>query len=152
TYVVVRVWDLRRLIVPLSYFIEKPFQNWTRTTADLLGTAFIYTDYSVPVDEVRAELRRILEASGMWDKKVWGLQVTNLTDRTMELRCLMSAPGSATAFDLRCHVREKLIAYLQKNYPDSLPRTRSELSGFPAREDDGHSSSNGSPAPAVRDL
>jgi small-conductance mechanosensitive channel len=132
TYVVVRIWDLRRLVVPLSYFIEKPFQNWTRKTADLLGTVFIYTDYTVPVDEVRKELRRILESSGMWDGKVWGLQVTNTSEHTVELRALMSALGSSASWDLRCHVREKLIAFLQSNYPQSLPRTRAEIQGFPS--------------------
>jgi len=127
TYVVVRIWDLRRMVVPLSYFIEKPFQNWTRKTADLLGTAFVYADYSVPVDEVRSELYRILQKSGMWDGKVWGLQVSNASERTMELRALMSAPGSSAAWDLRCHVREELIRFLQEHYPQSLPRNRTEL-------------------------
>jgi small-conductance mechanosensitive channel len=127
TYVVVRIWDLRRLIVPLSQFIEKPFQNWTRQTADLLGTVFVYTDYSVSVDSVRQKLLEILQLSGMWDGKVWGLQVTNATDHTMELRALMSAPDSSRAWDLRCHVREKLIEYLQNRYPQSLPQTRVRL-------------------------
>ena len=129
TYVVVRIWDLRRLIVPLSYFIEKPFQNWTRRTADLLGTVFVYTDYNVPVDEIRGELHNILQASKMWDGKVWGLQVTNASERTLELRALMSAPNGPVAFDLRCYVREKLIAFLQQKYPQSLPRARAEVSG-----------------------
>jgi small-conductance mechanosensitive channel len=130
TYVVVRIWDLRRLILPISYFIEKPFQNWTRNAADLLGTAFIYTDYTVPVDAVREELHRILESSGMWDGKIWNLQVSNATDRTLELRALMSATSSSTAWDLRCYVREKLIAFLQQHYPQSLPRTRAEISSL----------------------
>jgi len=127
TYVVVRIWDLRRLIVPLSYFIEKPFQNWTHTTADLLGTVFVYTDYRVEVEEVRSELLRILQSSGMWDGKVWALQVTNATDRSLELRALMSAPDAPKAWDLRCYVREKLIEFLQQRFPESLPRTRAEL-------------------------
>ena len=127
TYVVVRIWDLRRLILPLTYFIEKPFQNWTRNTANLLGTVFIYADYGVPVEEVRTELHRILQASGMWDGKTWGLQVTNTTDRTMELRALMSAPDSPAAWNLRCYVREKLILFLQEQYPQSLPRMRAEV-------------------------
>jgi len=127
TYVVVRIWDLRRLIVPLSYFIEKPFQNWTHTTADLLGTVFVYSDYRVEVEEVRSELLRILQSSGMWDGKVWGLQVTNATDRSLELRALMSAPDAPKAWDLRCYVREKLIEFLQQRFPESLPRTRAEL-------------------------
>ena len=135
TYVVVRVWDLRRLILPISYFIEKPFQNWTRNTADLLGTVFIYADYTLPVDEVRQELQRILQSSGMWDGRVWGLQVTNATDRTLELRALMSAANGSAAWDLRCYVREKLIAFLQQNYPESLPRTRGEITGVAAVND-----------------
>jgi small-conductance mechanosensitive channel len=130
TYVVVRIWDLRRLIVPLSYFIEKPFQNWTRQTADLLGTAFIYVDYTAPVEELRQELLRILKASGMWDGKVWNMQVSNANASTLELRALMSAPNGSVAWDLRCHVREKMIAFLQHNYPGSLPRTRAEIGNF----------------------
>src|SRR5580704_2522807 len=135
TFVVVRIWDLRRLVLPISYFIEKPFQNWTRNTADLLGTVFIYADYTLPVDEVRQELQRILQSSGMWDGKVWGLQVTNATDRTLELRALMSAANGSAAWDLRCYVREKLIAFLQQNYPESLPRTRGEITGVAAVND-----------------
>jgi len=130
TYVIVRVWDLRRLVVPLSYFIEKPFQNWTRRTADLLGTVFVYVDYTVPVEAVRQELRRILETAPLWDKKVWGLQVTNTTDRSVELRALMSAPGGSEAWDLRCYVREKLIEFLQRQYPESLPRNRTEFTSM----------------------
>jgi small-conductance mechanosensitive channel len=127
TYVVVRIWDLRRLVLPLAYFIEKPFQNWTRISADLLGTVFIYTDYTVPVEEIRRELLRILKTSELWDGKVWNLQVTDATDHSIQLRALMSAANSSAAWDLRCLVREKLIDYLQKNYPQSLPRTRAEL-------------------------
>jgi len=127
TYVVVCIWDLRRLVVPLSHFIERPFQNWTRTSADLLGTVFVYTDYTVPVEEVRREVTRILEASGMWDGKVAGLQVTNADARTMELRALMSAPNASVAWDLRCHVRERLIEFLQQKYPSSLPKARAEI-------------------------
>jgi hypothetical protein len=130
TYIVVRIWDLRRLVVPLSYFIEKPFQNWTRTTSELLGTVFLYTDYTVPVEEVRRELHRILQESGIWDGKVWNLQVTNATEHTLELRALMSAADSGKAWDLRCHVREKLIALLRERYPESLPRTRAEIQNF----------------------
>ena len=132
TYVVVRIWDLRRLVVPLSYFIEHPFQNWTRKTAEILGTVFVYTDYTVPVEDVRREFHRILQESAMWDGKVWNVQVTNATDRTMELRALMSAPDSGKAWDLRCHVREKLIGYLQQKYPASLPKMRAELHSLPA--------------------
>ena len=127
TFVVIRIWDLRRMIVPLTYFIEKPFQNWTRTSSDIMGTVFLYTDYSVPVEEIRQELKRAVESSELWDKKVCGLQVTNASERTMELRCLMSSSDSGRNFDLRCYVRERLIAYIQKNYPESLPKSRADL-------------------------
>lgn len=126
-YVVVRIWDLRRLVVPISYFIENPFQNWTRTSADILGTIFIYADYTVPVKEIREELTRIVQDSPYWDKKVVGLQVTNAGESTIELRALVSAVDSPSAWDLRCEVREKLLDFLQKNYPHCLPRTRVEL-------------------------
>lgn len=127
TFVVVRIWDLRRLVVPLSYFLENPFQNWTRSTSDILGTVFIYADYTVPVAAVRAELRRIVENDPLWDKKVCGLQVTNATDHTVELRALMSASDSGKAWDLRCRVREALLDFMQREYPGSLPRVRAEL-------------------------
>ena len=106
TYVVVRIWDLRRLVVPISYFIEKPFQNWTRVSADILGSVYIYADYTVSVGELREELTRILSKSPHWDGKVNGLQVTGTTDRTVEIRALMSAATSPQAWDLRCEVRE----------------------------------------------
>jgi small-conductance mechanosensitive channel len=127
TYVVVRLWDMRRLIVPLSYFIEKPFQNWTRSRSDLLGTVFIYADYTVPVDAIREELRRIVTQSSLWDGQVCGLQVTNATERTIELRALASAVDASNAWDLRCEIREKLIAFVQKNFPESLPHLRAEV-------------------------
>ncbi len=133
TDVVVRIWDLRRLIVPLSYFIENPFQNWTRQTADILGTVFLYADHTVPVAALRVELHRILKASPMWDGKVWNLQVTNVTEKTVELRALMSAGTSGVAWDLRCHVREKLLEFLQREYPQCLPKLRAEI-GEPIRE------------------
>jgi len=124
TYVVIRIWDLRRLVVPISYFIEKPFQNWTRTSADLIGTVFLYTDYTVPVEEVRQELARILEKSTNWDKKINALQVTDMKEHTVELRILASAVDSSITWNLRCEIREKLLGFLQKNYPSALPRTR----------------------------
>ncbi|MBT9330915.1 mechanosensitive ion channel family protein [Paracidobacterium acidisoli] len=124
TYVVVAIWDQRRLIVPLSYFIENPFQNWTRNTADLLGYPYLYVDYSVPVEPLRQEFRRILEASPDWDKRVCVLQVTNLSEHTMEIRCLLSAADSSRQFNICCEVREKMVTYIQKNYPDAFPRTR----------------------------
>ncbi len=124
TYVVVRIWDQRRLVLPTTYFLEKPFQNWTRTSADIIGSVFIYTDYSVPFDALREELDRILENTPLWDKKVKVLQVTDAKERTVESRILVSAKNSPTAWDLRVHVREKMIEFLQKNYPAALPRTR----------------------------
>jgi small-conductance mechanosensitive channel len=127
TYVVVRIWDLRRMILPLTYFIEKPFQNWTHTSADLLGTAMLYADYTVPVEEVRQELHRILVSSPLWDGRVWALQVTDLTEQSIQIRALMSASNASKAFDLRCQVRESLINFLQKEYPQCLPRRRGEL-------------------------
>jgi small-conductance mechanosensitive channel len=127
TYVVVRIWDKRRLIVPTTYFIEKPFQNWTRVSADILGTVFIYTDYRMPVDQLREAFMNILKGTDLWDGQVGNMQVTNATDRSMEIRALMSAPNSPQAWDLRVHVREKLIGYLQEHFPDSLPRTRVEM-------------------------
>jgi small-conductance mechanosensitive channel len=133
TYVVVRIWDLRRLVVPITYFIEHPFQNWTRTSADILGVVTIHVDYSLPVDEVRAEFRRILEASPLWDGKVCSLQVTEAYERTMLIRPLCSAKDSSAAWDLRCEVREKLIAFIRERYPECLPRVRGELEEGPQR-------------------
>jgi small-conductance mechanosensitive channel len=127
TYVVVRIWDLRRLVLPISYFIEKPFQNWTRESADLLGTVFLYTDYTVQVQAIRDELHRILGESEYWDGKVWNLQITNMTEKTVELRALMSAEDASKAWNLRCEVREKLLVYIQSRYPDALPRVRAEF-------------------------
>ncbi|MBT8283937.1 MAG: mechanosensitive ion channel [Flavobacteriaceae bacterium] len=124
TYVVVAIWDKRRLVLPTTYFIEKPFQNWTKTTADILGTVFLYTDYKVPFEKLREELKRILENTDLWDGKVQNIQVTNATGSHVEVRALMSAKDSPTAWDLRVLVREKLITYLQENYPESLPHSR----------------------------
>jgi small-conductance mechanosensitive channel len=134
TYVVVRIWDLRRLVVPITYFIEKPFQNWTRTSADILGTVFLQVDYSVPVEAVRQELTRILAASPLWDRKVNVLQVTEAKERTLELRALASSSDAGKSWDLRCEVREKLIAFIRTNYPGSLPRVRATLEGFTSGE------------------
>ena len=127
TYVVVRIWDKRRLVLPSTYFLEKPFQNWTRTTAEILGTVFIYTDYTIPFQPLRDELTRLLSESDLWDKKVNVLQVTDSTESTVEIRILVSAKNSPTAWDLRVYIREKMIEFIQKNYPQSLPRTRVEF-------------------------
>ena len=127
TYVVVKIWDLRRLIVPINYFIEKPFQNWTRVSADILGTVYLYADYTMPVGEIRKELERLLKESEYWDGKVCGLQVTNATDKIIELRALMSAADASIAWNLRCQVREQLIEFVKAKYPQSLPRFRAEM-------------------------
>lgn len=127
TYVVVRIWDLRRLILPLTYFIEKPFQNWTHTSEDLLGTVMLYADYTLPVEELREELHRVLGASELWNGKAWGMQVTELTERTIQVRALMSAANASNVWDLRCYVRENLIKFLQERHPECLPRGRAEL-------------------------
>ncbi len=127
TYVVVRIWDRRRLIVPLGYFIEKPFQNWTREEARLIGSVMIYLDYSVPVKEIRAAAERIAGASALWDKDVVSVQVTNFRETVMEVRVLVSAANSGEAFSLRCEMREKLATFLRDNYPETLPRLRLEL-------------------------
>ena len=127
TYVVVRVWDLRRIVVPISDFIEKPFQNWTRTSSELLGTVFLYLDYTVPVEALRAEHQRVLEASEEWDEQAAVVQVTDATERTVQVRFLQSARSAPKLFSLRCHVREQMIAFLQREYPGALPRVRAEM-------------------------
>ncbi|MGS2761800.1 mechanosensitive ion channel family protein [Sinomicrobium sp. M5D2P9] len=124
TYVVIKIWDLRRLVVPSTYFIEHPFQNWTRTSAELLGTVFIYTDYSVDFDRIREELTRLLESSRLWDGKVNVLQVTDAKENRVEVRALMSTRNSSDGWDLRVYVREHLLLFLQRELPDSLPKTR----------------------------
>ncbi len=127
TYVIVRIWDLRRLVLPITYFTEKPFQNWTRVTADILGSVFIYVDYTVPVQKIREKFFEFVEQSKLWDGKVRGLQVTNTTEKTIELRALMSARNASEAWELRCDMREKLVDFIQKSYPDSLPKVRGQL-------------------------
>lgn len=124
TYVVLALWDQRRLILPINYFIEKPFQNWTRISSDILGTVFLYLDYNVPLDALRAEFDRILDATDLWDKRVKIIQVTDAKESVIELRALVSAANSSKAFDLRCYVRENLIKFIRDNYPDSLPVNR----------------------------
>jgi len=124
TYVVVRIWDKRRMIIPSMYFIENPFQNWSRHTADILGTVFLYLDYKVPIQEIRKEQSRILQNTDLWDGKVDVVQVTETTERTIEVRLLVSAENSGKAFDLRALLREKMILFLQNKYPESLPKVR----------------------------
>jgi small-conductance mechanosensitive channel len=124
TYVTVRTWDLRRLILPITYFIEKPFQNWSRVSTELLGTVILYLDYQAPLGELRKELKRLVENNPKWDKRVCGLQVTNTTQSTIEVRALVSGTDPGKTFDLRCEVREGLIVFLSRDYPESLPKTR----------------------------
>ncbi|MDQ2702058.1 MAG: mechanosensitive ion channel family protein [Pseudomonadota bacterium] len=127
TYVVVRIWDERRLVVPLQWFIEHPFQNWTRTTAQLLGTAFLWLDYRTPMQDVREALQRICEGDQRWDGRVCVAQVTETAETTVQVRLLVSARNSGELFDLRCAVREQMIDYLCHAHPESLPRTRVEM-------------------------
>lgn len=127
TYVVVRLWDERRLVLPISYFVTTPFENWTRRNADLLGTVELHVDHSVPMDAMRAELERILEASDLWDGRAWTLQVVDAGPKTLTVRALMSARDAPTAWDLRCEVRERLVAWLRRDEPSALPRFRMEL-------------------------
>jgi small-conductance mechanosensitive channel len=137
TYVVVRIWDQRRLIVPMTHFIERPFQNWTRTSSDILCPVFLYLDYSVPIDPLRLELTRILLASPYWDRRVNVLQVTDAKEATLEVRALASAADASLAWDLRCEIREQLIAFIQRRYPDSLPRIRASFAPEPAEREPG---------------
>ena len=134
TYVVVNIWDKRRLILPIQYFIEHPFQNWTRTSAEILGTVFIYADFTIDVSALRQELSRLLGANALWDGKVDVLQVTDIKPDVMEIRCLMSCRNSGDAFDLRCYVRENMIQYINENYPESLSHTRVRLNAWNAEE------------------
>jgi small-conductance mechanosensitive channel len=127
TYVVVRIWDWRRLIVPLSYFIEKPFQNWTRESGSIIGSVFWHADYRVPIAAFREKMKEVVAASAYWDGQVVVLQVTEANGQTVELRGLMSARTSPRAWDLRCEVREKMIVWLQENHPQALPRIRAEV-------------------------
>lgn len=127
TYVVLRIWDQRRLILPINYFIQKPFQNWTRISADIIGTVFIYMDYTIPLEPLRVEFNRVLELSPLWDKRVSVLQLTDAKEHTIEIRMLVSSRNSSDAFDLRCYIRENMISFIQQNFPDSLPKLRTDL-------------------------
>ncbi|WP_299988895.1 mechanosensitive ion channel domain-containing protein [uncultured Pontibacter sp.] len=127
TYVVLRIWDNRRMVLPLNYFIEKPFQNWTRSSSDILATVHLYLDYRAPIEKIRAELAHILENTPLWDRQVQNLQVTDAKERTLELRVMVSAPSSGAAWDLRCHIREKLITFIQEHHPEALPKIRASL-------------------------
>jgi len=126
TFVVVRLWDLRRMVVPLSYFMEKPFQNWTREGAAIIGSVLLYLDYTAPIEAIRAKAAEIAAASKLWDRKVIATQVTDTKERVIEVRVLVSAANASAAFDLRCEMREKLIDFLRSQHPESLPRSRNE--------------------------
>jgi len=128
TYVVVRIWDQRRLVVPITHFIETPFQNWTRVSADVLGTVYFHVDHTVPIDALREELQRLVQDDERWDGRVAQIVMTDVTQTTVQLRALISASDSGKAWDLRCHVREKLVDFVRRNYPQALPRLRAELS------------------------
>lgn len=127
TYVVLKIWDQRRLILPINYFIEKPFQNWTRVTAELIGTVYLYLDYTAPVEKLKLELVRLLDSNPLWDQRVMALQVTDTRENSIEIRALVSGKNSSDVFDLRCQVREGLVSYIQKNHPECLPKTRAEI-------------------------
>jgi small-conductance mechanosensitive channel len=129
TYVVVHIWDDRRLVLPLGYFIEKPFQNWTRTSSQLLGSVFVWVDYTFPVDEGRAALKTIIEGSRLWDRRFWNLQVSDADPKSMQLRVLATTANSSDSWDLRCEIREKLIAFIQERHPRALPKLRTEFNG-----------------------
>lgn len=145
TYVVVRIWDQRRLILPTTYFIDQPFENWTRSSTELLGTVTLHADYTVPVEALRQELERIVQTSTLWNRQVATVQVVGATERTVEVRALVSADTAADVWDLRCDVREKLLAFLQREHPAALPRVRAELTP-PARDADGSAPSPGAGA------
>jgi small-conductance mechanosensitive channel len=127
TYVTVRTWDLRRMILPITYFVEKPFQNWSRISTEVLGTVILYLDYQVPLGELRVELKRLVENNPKWDRKVCGLQVTDTKPTAIEVRALVSSTDPGKAFDLRCEVREGLIQFLSRHHPESLPRVRNVI-------------------------
>lgn len=131
TYVVVKIWDQRRLVLPISYFTTRPFQNWTRNEAALLGTVYLRVDYRAPLGPLRAELDRLCKSSPLWDGRVSLIQVTDTSDRDIELRILVSTEDSPKGWDLRCYVREGLVQFLQENYPETLPRVRAEVSERP---------------------
>jgi len=143
SYVVLRIWDLRRLVVPLQWFIEHPFQNWTRNNADLIGSVLWWVDYRLPLEPVRAEIRRLCEAvPHWWDGKPTILQVTESGPQSMQLRALVTARNSPDCWDLRCHVRAGVIDFIQREYPLCLPRLRGEMAmGADTNMGDGYPSS-----------
>jgi small-conductance mechanosensitive channel len=136
SYVVLHIWDDRRLIIPLQYFIEKPFQNWTRSSAQLLGSVFFYVDFGMPIAPLRAEVERIVRSAPQWDQRFFNLQVTDATERTMQLRVLCTSASSGLSFDLRCLLREELISFMQREYPQYLPLHRVYMEEHSGRVDE----------------
>lgn len=126
-YVIVKLWDERRLVVPLQWIVEHPFQNWTRTSAQLIGSVFLWTDYRMPLAPLRAELQRICAAAPEWDGRVALLQVVESSERAMQLRALVSSADASKNWDLRCRVREALLDFMQREHPDALPRLRAAV-------------------------
>ncbi|GAB3966189.1 mechanosensitive ion channel [Spirosoma terrae] len=124
TSVIVRIWDRRRLILPITYFVENPFENWTRSDASIIGAIFLYLDYNVPIDKVREKAREIVENDPLWTGESFAVQVTDTTPTCIQVRVLASAQDAPSAFDLRCHMREQLIAFIRDEYPQGLPQTR----------------------------
>lgn len=129
---------MRRLVLPISYFIEKPFENWSKHSPETLGTVYIYVDYTMPIDPIRQALDKFVQESEYWDEKASGVQVTDTKNDVLEVRLLMSASNPSKAWNLRCEVREKMITYIQDNYPEHLPKTRAELSSIDDKSDDKH--------------
>jgi small-conductance mechanosensitive channel len=134
TYVVIRLWDLRRLIVPLTYFIEKPFYNWTRHAANYIGSVLLYLDYGAPVDRIRQKAAELVGQSKLASGKVTSVQVTNTRPDSIEVRILISADTAANASNLCAELREALIAFLQQEHPEALPRQRSETIAAPRKD------------------
>jgi small-conductance mechanosensitive channel len=136
TYLVVRTWDWRRLIVPLSWFLEQPIQNWTRETTTIIGQVRFYVDYRTPIEDLRQELDRLIHAGKLWDGNVATLQVVEANETTIQIRVLATSSDAGRSWDLQCELREKMIAYLQREHPDCLPRRRIEVTdGDPARSE-----------------
>lgn len=146
-FVVVRIWDERRLIVPLQWFIENPFQNWTHKSSSILGSVFLWLDFSVPTDAIRAEFERVCKASPLWDQRVCVMHVTDATDRAMQIRLLVSAQDSGTAFDLRCAIREQMIGFVARHYPGSMPKIRAAIDAGEAGATLGASAQHAAHAP-----
>jgi small-conductance mechanosensitive channel len=129
TYVVVRIWDQRRMIVPLQWFIENPFQNWTRASSEILGTVLLWVDYRLPLEPIREEVERLCELSLEWDRRLCVTQVVDANERAMQVRILVSAADAGKSWELRCKIREGLIHFIQRDYPEYLPRVRADIFG-----------------------